>query len=67
MITLVTYDEIQVWFRLAFDEDVPLGTLRYWASAEKWTPHGTRRRRRWDLDEARASYLKYRNAKESEV
>jgi hypothetical protein len=56
----LAYDELRAWLRLAFDEDVPLGTLRYWANSEPWTPHGTRRTRRWDLAEARATYLKYR-------
>lgn len=65
MTTRVTYDELQVWLRLAFDEDVPLGTLRYWASTENWAKHGTRRHRRWDLDQARRTYLKYRGNPEN--
>lgn len=60
MTRYLAYDELRAWLRLAFGEDVPLGTLRYWASAENWRPHGTRRRRRWELEQARATYLKYR-------
>jgi hypothetical protein len=63
--SLVTYDELQAWLRLATGEEVPLGTLRYWASAENWTPHGSRRRRRWDIAEARATYFKYRGTPEN--
>lgn len=62
----LTYDELQAWFRLAVDAEVPIGTLRYWASTEPWTPHGSRRCRRWDICEARATYLKYRGHTMSE-
>lgn len=65
MTSYLAYDELRAWFRLAFDDDVPLGTLRYWASAENWTPHGSRRARRWDLDQARRTYLKYRTPPEN--
>lgn len=59
---LLTYDELQAWLRLAVGEEVPLGTLRYWASTEPWTPYGTSRERRWDMTQARATYLKYRGS-----
>lgn len=64
--SLLTYDELQAWLKLAVGEVVPIGTLRYWASNEPWTPHGTRRCRRWDIEQARATYLKYRGTPESE-
>ncbi|WP_116042306.1 hypothetical protein [Amycolatopsis palatopharyngis] len=32
------------------------GTVRYWASVDRWTPYGTRRHRQWNLLEAQASY-----------
>lgn len=35
---------------------VPVGTIRYWAHTDRWTPHGTTRTRRWELDQARTSY-----------
>jgi len=60
MTSYLAYDELRAWLNLAFGEDVPVGTLRYWASTEHWTPHGTRHARRWSLDQARATYLKYR-------
>jgi hypothetical protein len=64
---LLTYAELRAWLRLAVDDDVPLGTLRYWASSEPWTPHGTRRHRTWDICEARDTYLKYRGEPKSET
>lgn len=64
MTSLVSYDELQAWLRLAVGEEVPLGTLRYWASVECWTPHGSRRARRWDIEQARATYFKYRGGPE---
>lgn len=59
MTRYLAYDELRAWLRLAYDEDVALGTLRYWASTEHWTPHGSRPRR-WNLEQVRATYLKYR-------
>lgn len=35
---------------------VPVGTLRRWAHEDGWTPHGTPRWRRWELDQVQASY-----------
>lgn len=57
---LLDYRELQAWLKLATDEKVPVGTLRYWASSENWTPHGEPRHRRWEIEQARATYLKYR-------
>lgn len=64
MTTLLGYDELRAWLRLAYGDDVSPGTLRYWASVEHWTPHGDRPRR-WSLDQARATYLKYRGKPEN--
>lgn len=35
---------------------VPRGTIRRWANEDDWTPHGSRARRRWELDQVQASY-----------
>ena len=35
---------------------VARGTVRRWASEDRWVPYGTRRYRRWDLREAEASF-----------
>lgn len=42
--------------------DVPTGTIRRWASEDDWTPHGTRRRRRWELPQVQESYDRRRAA-----
>lgn len=36
--------------------DVTPGTVRSWASRERWTSYGTRRSRLWDLDEIEAKH-----------
>lgn len=39
---------------------LPVGTVHYWANADKWTKHGTRRERTYDMAEVQASYLRRR-------
>jgi hypothetical protein len=34
---------------------VARGTVRRWASEDRWTPYGTRRYRKWDLRQAEGS------------
>lgn len=35
---------------------VATGTVRRWASEDRWQPHGTRRHRLWSLAAAQASW-----------
>lgn len=35
---------------------VATGTVRRWASEDRWTPYGTRRNRLWDYNEAQESH-----------
>lgn len=37
---------------------VARGTIRRWASQDRWHPYGTRRHRFWNLHEAQRSYQK---------
>jgi hypothetical protein len=39
---------------------LPVGTIHYWASVDRWGKHGTRRERTYDMDEVQASYLRRR-------
>lgn len=39
---------------------VPVGTVYYWASTDKWPKHGTRRARTYDLGDVQASYNRRR-------
>jgi uncharacterized protein YjcR len=41
---------------------VARGTVRRWASQDRWVPYGTRRYRKWDLREAEASFTARRQA-----
>jgi hypothetical protein len=52
--TLLDYQELAVYLQ------VPIGTLRYWASVDGWSPHGTPRARRWPLTEAVRSFTNRR-------
>ncbi|NUT53695.1 MAG: hypothetical protein HOV94_41360 [Saccharothrix sp.] len=41
---------------IALHYGVAPGTVRRWASQDRWHPYGTRRTRRWDLNQAQQSY-----------
>jgi hypothetical protein len=43
---------------LAVHHGVAPGTIRRWASEDRWTPYGTRRHRLWSMDDAQASARK---------
>jgi 23S rRNA G2445 N2-methylase RlmL len=45
---------------LAIYYDVAPGTIRRWASEDRWRPYGTRRHRFWNLTEVKASWRKRR-------
>ena len=45
---------------IAWQFNVAPGTIRRWASEDRWTPLGTRRTRQWDLEQARISYERRR-------
>lgn len=40
---------------LALHHDVAVGTIRRWASEDRWQPYGTRRHRLWSMDDAAES------------
>lgn len=40
---------------LALHHGVARGTIRRWASEDRWHPYGTRRHRLWSMDDARKS------------
>lgn len=40
---------------LAFHHQVAPGTIRRWASEDRWHPYGTRRHRLWSMADAEAS------------
>ena len=39
---------------------LPVGTVHYWANADNWAKHGTRRERTYDMTDVQASYLRRR-------
>lgn len=41
---------------IALHYGVAKGTIRRWASEDRWTPFGTRRRRLWSLRDAQKSF-----------
>lgn len=41
---------------LAVHYGVATGTIRRWASEDRWQPHGTRRCRQWSLTDAQTSW-----------
>jgi hypothetical protein len=43
---------------LALHYGVAVGTIRRWASEDRWHPYGTRRHRQWDMAAARRSWEK---------
>lgn len=51
---LLDYEELSAYLQ------VPVGTLRYWAHKDSWTPHGTPRARRWPMDQAVRSFTNRR-------
>lgn len=52
---LVDVQAIAAWCKVA------PGTVRRWASQDRWHPYGTRRHRLWDLTEVQASWRKRRS------
>lgn len=49
---------------LAHHYGVAVGTIRRWASEDRWHPYGTRRSRKWSLADAQESWAA-RNTPES--
>lgn len=49
---------------LAVHHGVAIGTIRRWASEDRWRPYGTRRHRLWSMEEARASARRREEARE---
>jgi hypothetical protein len=39
---------------------VPVGTIHYWASADRWVKYGSRRNRQYEMIQVQASYLRRR-------
>ena len=42
---------------------VAAGSVRRWASEDRWKPYGTRHRRLWDLNDAQVSYERRRRSR----
>lgn len=52
MIKLLDTEALAVHYRVA------RGTIRRWASEDRWSPYGTRRNRLWSVEDAQRSWYR---------